>query len=165
MCRWDITGPFIIKKIVSFFMLTFTGTIFAQYQGDYVDMGLPSGTQWKIINEGSLMTYDDAVKTYGKQLPAQNQFEELITYCEYEWTSKGLKFTGPNGKFIILPADGKYDCTGKYENRHTVDYWSRTAFSDGTSYGIFYRCEDSSSIIGLRGSAERCNRFAIRLVR
>lgn len=166
MCRWDITGKLSMKKALIALLLAFTGTAFAQYHGDYVDMGLPSGTQWKIINENGLMTFDDAVRTYGNQMPTQQQFEELIGYCQWEWTGRGIKFTGPNGKFIVLQDYGKYDCSGNYENRHDVKYWSRTELSDKAAYGIFYKyLDESAATIGLRGDAERCNRFAIRLVR
>ena len=164
-----------MKKTLIAFLLALTGTALAQYHGDYVDMGLPSGTQWKIINESGLMTFDDAVQQYGNQMPTQKQFEELIAYCETEWTGRGIKFIGPNGKFIILQDAGKYDCNGNYENNYSVEYWSRTRYSDGSAYGIFYwyvnpnTPHDGGSrlvgINGMRGSSSRCNRRAIRLVR
>ena len=50
----------------------------------YVDLGLPSGTQWKEKNEVNpadsvynLYTYDEAMTEFGEQLPTKEQFEEL----------------------------------------------------------------------------------------
>lgn len=53
--------------------------------------------------------------------------------------------------------------------------WSRTRYADGTSYGVFYHyrdkeisngvCTISPGISGTRGFSERCNKYAIRLVR
>lgn len=139
---------------------------------EYVDLGLPSGTQWKIVNEGSLMTYEEAVNRYGNKMPSKDQFEELLTYCEQSWTGSAMKVTGPNGKFIVFPADGRFDCSGQYRNDNNIDYWSRTRFSDGTAYGIFFKGSTytingntMSSIGGCRGNAEKCYKFAVRLVR
>ena len=43
-------------------------------------------------------------------LPTADDFEELFTLCQKEWTEQngvtGFKFTGPNGNSIFLPAAG-----------------------------------------------------------
>ena len=164
-----------MKKINIVLLLMITGTLLAQSHSSYVDLGLPSGTQWKIINEGELLTYDEAINRYGDKMPTREQFEELLDYCEEEWTGKGMKLTGPNGKFIILQATGNYDCSGKYQNKYNMDYWSRTQYKDGTAYAIFYwyrdkevtngYCTISKGISGGRGNSHKCNKYAIRLVK
>lgn len=89
-------------------LLTFTA--FAQQQSveqGYVDLGLPSGTIWKKTNATGFYSYDEAVSQFGDQLPTKEQWEELKDMCDWTWTGKGYKVTGPNGNFIILPAAGR----------------------------------------------------------
>lgn len=58
--------------------------------------------------------YDAARKDWGSpwEIPLKEDFEELIKYCKWEWTSInsqiGYKVIGPNGKFIFLPSHGIY---------------------------------------------------------
>ena len=81
--------------------------------GNYVDLGLPSGTKWKAINEVNaadakydFFTYDEAMAQFGDNLPSKEQWEELINECKWTWTGSGYKVVGPNGKRISLPAAG-----------------------------------------------------------
>ena len=73
---------------------------------DYVDLGLSSGTLWKNFNEGNFYTYNDAISTFGDQLPSDEQFYELIDECTWDWEDNGYNITGPNGNSIVLPAAG-----------------------------------------------------------
>ena len=76
-------------------------------QSVYVDLGLPSGTQWKNENEkGGFFTYDKAMQYYASQLPSARQFQELIDLCDWKWTGRGYVITGPNNNYIYLPACG-----------------------------------------------------------
>ena len=70
----------------------------------FVDLGLPSGTLWKNVNEDTRYTYDDAVSKFGKKMPTKQQFEELINKCTWTWTGNACRVTGPNGNSIFLPA-------------------------------------------------------------
>ena len=70
----------------------------------FVDLGLPSGTLWKNVNEDTEYTYDDAVSKFGKKVPTKQQFEELINKCTWTWTGNAYRVTGPNGNSIFLPA-------------------------------------------------------------
>ncbi len=96
-----------------------------------VDLGLPSGTLWKDKNEdGGFYTYDQAVNKFGNKLPAKEQFEELRSYCQWTWTGRGYKVTGPNGNSITLPAAGGRNCDGSvYSVGSSVEYWSSTPTS------------------------------------
>lgn len=76
-----------------------------QVQG-YVDLGLPSGTLWKQTNEKGRMNLNQAIDMYGSKLPTKEQFDELRNKCEWEWTGNGMKFIGPNGNVLVLPASG-----------------------------------------------------------
>ena len=108
-----------------------------------VDLGLPSGTLWKVKNEeGEFYTYEQALK-YGSRLPSKEQFEELKNTCRWTWTGSGYSVTGPNGNSIVLPASGYRYCNGNvnYVGSHG-NYWSSTpsstpSGSDGAWYLYF----------------------------
>lgn len=98
-----------------------------QPQSPYVDLGLPSGTLWKRTNEKGILVYREAIDMYGSKLPTVEQFEELRNECEWEWTGNGMKFIGPNGNVIVLPACGveSWSTAGKYyEIGERGLYWS-----------------------------------------
>lgn len=104
-----------MKRLLSALLLCLMAlTMNAQY----VDLDLPSGTKWKTSNEQGFYNYADAVTYYGTNLPKDWQFQELIDYCEWTWTGKGYKVTGPNGRYFVLPADGcfggSYNLNGKW---------------------------------------------------
>lgn len=91
----------------------------------YVDLGLPSGTLWKNKNEeGKFYTYDEAVGTFGSDLPNKKQFEELISKCRWTWTVGGYKVVGPNGNYIVLPVVSFRGCEGDINNNSCSEYWS-----------------------------------------
>lgn len=108
---------------------------------EYIDLGLPSGTKWKGSNElnpnnkNGLYNYIDAVASFGKQLPTEEQFEELRIYCK--WTLKGnlCVIVGPNGKHIILPAEGYYDDRYRLTISEGCYYWiSKTSNHSQNSF-------------------------------
>lgn len=95
---------------------------------ELVDLNLPSGTLWSNNNEeGEFYTFDEAVTKFAGKLPTIEQFEELKSLCQWEWLENGYKVTGPNGKFIFLPAKG---CRNGNGDIFGVDscgiYWSST---------------------------------------
>ena len=94
----------------------------------FIDLGLPSGTKWRIINEEGLMTYDEAIEKFGKQVPTQKQFTELYEKCKWkELKEGGYKVIGPNGNHIIFPFTGFINCTGEFRMGNELgDYWTST---------------------------------------
>lgn len=76
---------------------------------EYVDLGLPSGTKWKISNERGYFTYDKAMQYFSSRVPTDRQFQELIDLCDWVWTGKGFNVIGPNNELIFLPACGIRD--------------------------------------------------------
>ncbi len=85
--------------------------------GQWMDLGLPSGTLWKNANETNpndsrgLYTFGEAVKKYDHSLPDQEQIEELLKHTKSQWATrngvKGRLFTSKiNGNSIFLPANG-----------------------------------------------------------
>lgn len=87
--------------------------------------------------------YDVASQKWGGswRLPTDAQMTELVQYCTTEWTTVGgvncQKVTGPNGKFIILPAAGTY-YGGKKDGTGVVGYyWASEPFPTGM-YSYIY---------------------------
>jgi hypothetical protein len=93
----------------------------------YVDLGLPSGTLWKKRNEEGLYYFPEAISLFGAELPSSTQFFELKNNCSWTWIGNGYKVTGPNGNYIILPAEGYQDCSERmHEAGKGGYYWSFT---------------------------------------
>lgn len=150
-----------MKKVFSLCLICLMALSASAQQMEYVDLGLPSATLWKAVDEPGFYTYDEAMNNFNNQLPTNVQLEELKKECVWSWNGTGYHVTGPNGNFITLPASGYCDCNanalyiglGGY-------YWSSTATDyDAASY-IFF---DASKVSIY--NVNRCNSFSVRLVR
>ena len=91
---------------------------------EWVDLGLPSGIKWATCNvgasspegSGSMInprnTNYSLPSGYGSNwhVPSKTEMSELINKCTHTWTTfngkNGMRFTGPNGNSIFLPATG-----------------------------------------------------------
>lgn len=110
----------------------------------WIDMGLPSGTQWRCCNEGaSSPEAYGGYYTFGQvsSAPTLEQIRELLNYCTSEWTSVngvyGRKFTGPNGGIIFLPAaGGVWD--GELYGVSYGYYWSSTPDDSVSAYELYF---------------------------
>lgn len=142
--------------------------------GEYIDLGLPSGTLWRDMNEKdgdvTFFTYQEAISKYGEELPTKSQFEELVTSCTWKWKDKYCKVIGPNGKYIILPALGGFGCD-EYANSNYYadidgDFWTSTQASDFFydprswvfSFSLYLKTTDFVETL-------YCHRLSIRLVK
>ncbi|MBQ7631999.1 MAG: hypothetical protein IJS82_04495 [Paludibacteraceae bacterium] len=141
-------------------------------KGDYVDLGLASGTLWKTQNEElsydyyNLFDYKTAVAQFGDNMPTKEQWEELKAYCHWEWNGfyDGYKITGPNGKTITLPpagfrsgSNGQVNAVGQYGF-----YWSSTLDTEYENYVWFLNF--ASSYVNVdRGT--HSDSYSVRLVR
>lgn len=127
---------------------------------DFVDLGLPSGTKWKGINQSGFYTWDDAKRIFKESLPTVEQWEELKAVCIWTWTGKGYKITGPNGNSITLPAMGS---PSVYDSREGVDgyYWS------SSTYGIWkpQYLNFGSNNMEIYSTGNSYKKFSIRLVK
>ena len=109
----------------------------------WIDLGLPSGTQWRCCNEGA-----STPEAYGDHYifgqvstaPTVNQFDELIRKTTSVWTQlngvNGRMFTGPNGDAIFLPAAG-----GDWRDDLYGEggwYWSSTPYYDDFAYDLYF---------------------------
>ena len=125
----------------------------------YVDLGLPSGTYWKAINEG-MYDWDTAMNKFGDKMPSQGQWEELKEYCTWTWTGSGYKVTGSNGKSIVLPAAGW--CKNDGSMRRVGDsgsYWSSSPIGPKEAWYLHF---NSAKIF--INSCKRCDGLSVRLV-
>lgn len=81
----------------------------------YLNYDRSTGKYRNIGNDISGTAYDAAHVKWGGlwHMPSQSEFEELVTFCTYEWTTykgvKGGKFIGPNGNSIFLPINSSLD--------------------------------------------------------
>ena len=137
----------------------------------YVDLGLPSGTEWKAENETDVMDpidrilwYDDALRDYGYNLPTKEQFEELKNHCEWEWddSKKGYIITGNNNKSIFLPTVAWSDDLFNYNEAGWGGmYWSSTSHDSTENAWAFMFDPHGAS---LDYCSKQCL-LAVRLVR
>lgn len=125
----------------------------------YVDLGLPSGTLWKAINEG-MFDWDTAMNKFGDKMPSQGQWEELKEYCTWTWTGSGYKVSGSNGNSIVLPAAGYRDCIGNMDNVGSYGYyWSSTPSGSEKAWELYFNADRV-----YMNSTSRCDGQSVRLV-
>ena len=122
-----------MKKLFYLFTILFA-VLFAACDSDngqYVDLGLPSGTLWYSKNEGgdhTHYTYDEAISNFGSKLPTKEQLEELKNQCTWTWTGSGYKVVGPNGNSIYLSvACYRYSNGSGYYAGSYGHYWSSSS--------------------------------------
>lgn len=113
----------------------------APSDGDYIDLGLPSGIKWASCNLGGVNPWDfgnyysgysaytkEVAAPEGYRIPGSANFEELIENCEVKTVTynnvQGNMFTSKiNGNKIFLPFAGWYDDDRNY-NSYDGRYWS-----------------------------------------
>ena len=113
----------------------------APSDGDYIDLGLPSGIKWASCNLGGVNPWDfgnyytgysaymqEGAVPEGYSIPGSANFEELIENCEVKTVTynnvQGNMFTSKiNGNKIFLPFAGWYDDDRNY-NSYDGRYWS-----------------------------------------
>ena len=135
----------------------------------WIDLGLPSGTQWRCCNEGaSSPEAYGGYYTFGQvsTAPTLDQIKELLDNTTSVWTQlngvNGRKFTGSNGGIIFLPAAGRV-WDGKLSGVGTGGrYWSSTPNDEYNAYGLdFY----SSYANWYRYNSRRYDGRSVRPVR
>ena len=124
-----------------------------------VDLGLPSGTKWKVNNEDGYYTYESAVFNFGDRLPSKADWEELKSSCKWEWTVGGYRVVGPNGKSITLPAQGWSEGGNVKDNGTYGHYWSSTPYDFENTWSLYF----GSRIVNVK-AGEHGYGFSVRLV-
>ena len=126
---------------------------------NYVDLGLPSGTLWKMTDERNdksiFFTYTEAQEKYGNKLPTRGQCQELIDNCQWTRSSDGSNYigTGKNGNTIVFNANGYKNTQREVKWKWTANYWSSSLFEDaeGTfAYNMCFDYDDKGIFIELR---------------
>lgn len=92
----------------------------------------------KIIDKKSILQkeFDVAYKQLGEnwRMPTEKEAEELINKCSWTWMIKdgvkGYKVTGPNAKYIFIPAKGYYYEQEVYDSDDSGEYWTSSAYDN-----------------------------------
>ena len=66
------------------------------------------------------------------RMPTEDEFQELIDKCDWEWDGDGCTVTGPNGNSIFLPAAGCCDKDELDGDGSDGYYWSSTPYSENS---------------------------------
>ena len=135
----------------------------------FVDLGLPSGKLWAIENvkdengNEAYFTFDDAVNTFGDNLPSREDWNELFNNSSNRWNEerKGYDVTGPNGNSIFLPAAGYRSGVNVYNVRSSGYYLSSSVYNEYNAYIVFFY----SGNLYPQNLDYRCLGFSVRLVR
>lgn len=112
----------------------------------WIDLGMPSGTQWRCCNEGaSTPEAYGGYYTFGQvaSAPTLDQIKEFINNTTSVWTTQngvnGRKFSSKiNGGSVFLPAAG-YRWYGflRYVGSGGL-YWSSTPLDEYDVYGLYF---------------------------
>ena len=134
--------------------------------GIYVDLGLPSGTKWRDMNEENSMndngffTFDDAVSAFGSNLPTKEQYVELMRNCSWDWDNNGVYAKGPNGNSVFFPAAGEIACNNNTYYVGTCGfYWSYTPSGSESGWALYFNAKE-----GDVRELSRCVGMCVRLV-
>ena len=118
---------------------TFTNIVFKPIEKKWVDLGLPSGTLWRDVNEEGYYSWNEMMNAFNKEnLPKLTDFAELYDYCNWKWDDKkkGMVVTGPNGNNIFIPAlgyrDNQFTSIG-----HVGNYWSTSSYNN-FAYNLYF---------------------------
>ncbi len=121
-------------------------------KGDYVDLGLSSGTKWKNANEmnpndeNGFYDYDLAMSLFEKNMPTKEQWMELVNECKWTWTGMGYRVTGVNNNSITLPAAGVSHITYVEGVGSYGYYWSSSPNGSENAWGMRFFFNGSNGV-------------------
>ena len=106
------------------------------YSGYWAGSGRPD-------NKTVLDPQDDAahVNLGGSwRMPTDDEWTELRNKCDWKWTGRGYKVTGPSGKSISLPAAGGRYGTSLFTAGSNGNYWSSSLGTDYpySAWGVYF---------------------------
>ena len=161
----------------------------APSDGDYIDLGLPSGIKWASCNLGGVNPWDfgnyytgysaymkEVAVPEGYSIPGKANFEELKENCEVKTVTynnvQGNMFTSKiNGNKIFLPFAGWYDDKKNYYS-YDGRYWSfsrKAAAGYHDYFHYFLRLSNDYAYVDYElesyGSSDpKWYRYSIRLI-
>ena len=105
---------------------------------EWVDLGLPSGTQWAKEDYASHIGFSTAFYGFRKHMPSKKDAQELYENCSRELNPEThtMKFIGPNGNSLSF----------KIKEKHT-SYWLNLYEEWGELGQCFHLCQDNSIYI------------------
>ncbi|MBQ6208998.1 MAG: hypothetical protein IJK42_04405 [Prevotella sp.] len=117
----------------------------------WIDLGLPSGTQWRCCNEGaSTPEAFGGYYTFGQvaSAPTIEQIKEFLNNTTSVWTTqngvRGRKFTSKiNGGTVFLPAAGARWYGSLISVGTYGYYWSSTPNDEGDAYELYFDSYDA----------------------
>lgn len=132
---------------------------------DYVDLGLPSGTLWKNMNENYVpMTYDQVIEMFPDQIPTLDQWNELKR-CGILYEQTGITITGPNGNSIFLAYSNYVDRDGDLVQDYDACYWTSSVNGEDHAYSCRFHYDELSGGEFTSSLVERSMRMGVQLVR
>lgn len=100
----------------------------------YVDLGLPSGKKWSIVNQIGYYNHEEALRIFGQMLPTHKDWRELCEHCKatYDEKSNSMVFTGPNKAQLTFPLDGYVNSFSNEITNKSEEgvYWSRDTYKN-----------------------------------
>lgn len=119
------------------------GNVSSETSRVFIDLGLPTGTLWSDQTEDGLYTQDEAIRIYKNSLPTIKELSELKEKCTWTVVGNQYKVTGPNGRFILLSANGNGEAYDGYRAGEFGVYWSSTTLAQSNVSGLgFYISEE-----------------------
>lgn len=109
---------------------------------------------------------DAATKNLGNgwRMPTENEFQELISKCKWEWTRvnkvPGYTVTGPNGNSIFLPITDSENAYNPYGW-----YWTSSNDTKDNDKNEYARGLDFNDEYKKTSYGDRCSGRAIRAVK
>lgn len=144
--QWNDTAPIFLDSETYIIKIKGETTCPDANHPHWIDLGLPSGTQWRCCNEGA-----STPEAYGgyyqfgqvSSAPTLDQIKEFLNNTTSVWTTQngvnGRKFTSKiNGGTVFLPAagsrwDGEVGNVGTYGG-----YWSSTPDAENNAYELYF---------------------------
>lgn len=146
------------------------------FEGDGVDLGLPSGNIWAKANVGAtdkdaygkILTFDDAQKINfndGWSMPSEKDFKELHDNCNHLWVTindvKGELFISKNnGNYVFFPATGFCSSTRIFNRGTDGYYWSSLLISAVLASNLYF----NRSNVNPQNKSYHHYEFAVRAV-
>lgn len=114
---------------------------------------------------------DDAAHAnwgYSWRMPTNEEWAELCTQCTWEWTSlnsvNGVKFTGPNGNSIFLPAAGDWYRTYFRSASYAGLYWSSSLYTNNPSLAMSVNFRSADGLVEYSSQYSRSFGYSVRPV-